>query len=427
MLATRSAVPSGGRGRFRRGGFGIEVVEHGAGYHVPRLAAVGRVEGDVEPESAVRVDRQIGMKSDRVAAVPHEAMAVVPELHEAVRHAGQALDRAEQPRVHQSRGLGLKDAGAVQFPAVHVGHDEARHVVGGGCQGAGGPEVPDVLVAEQLETLADVGIAGGHVGIEGRGQRLVETRVVHAERFKDVARHVLLEGHARDVGHHQARQRRRPVRVGRGRAGGPLLRRRMGCQRFGQGHEVVRRLGEEVADAPVLEPRRMGERVLQGDGAVAAGNGELIDVLADRRIESHLALFEELHHGRPGDEFRDGTGSEQVYGRVRRCARFQVRVAVALGKCGLPIVNEREHRPHQVVILEQGVHHPVQVGLERRRRRLWFGLGFDVGRPSRVGAFPGCRKLCDRMSGHAIANGECQERSGEVADRMPGFHLVSLR
>jgi hypothetical protein len=247
---------------------------------------------------------------------------------------------------------------------------EAGHVGGGGGQRAGGTEVRNELVAVRLEGSRFEAVADRHPLLERLRKRLLERAAVHAQGPEDVRLHVVFERHAGDVRNDQARQRRGPVRVGGAQ---PLAARpdradpgrHVPGQRLGERHDLVGAARHQVADAAVFQPDRVGEHVPERDRrGVGGGDLELGQVGVHVRVEIQLALLDELHHRRPGEELGDRPGPKEGLLRVHRRLVLHVRPAVALGEVELPVLDDGHGQSGHVVRLELASHEAVQEGLQ---------------------------------------------------------------
>ncbi len=183
----------------------------------------------------------------------------------------------------------------------------------------------------------------------------------HAERLEDVLRDIGLERLAGDALHDVAGQGRAVVGIGGRRAGlvhplgDPLL------HRIGQGPHALGVGVDQVADR-LLEAAGVGHQPAQGDRAVGAFRNLEIEVGVDVLVEVELALADQLHHRRPGEQLADRAGPEDGVGGDRRLLRH-VRIAIALHQDRLAVLDHRHHRARDVAAAQSIGHEAVEPGL----------------------------------------------------------------
>ena len=137
------------------------------------------------------------------------------------------------------------------------------------------------------------------------------------------------------------------------------------ARELGQGHDLLGAARHQVADAAVLQPDRVGERVAERDGRrVRGGNLELRQVGVHVGVEIQLALLDELHDRRPGEELGHRPGPEERLVRLDRDLVLHVRPAVALGEEELPVLDDGHGHSGHVVRLALAGHEAVHEGLQ---------------------------------------------------------------
>ena len=108
----------------------------------------------------------------------------------------------------------------------------------------------------------------------------------------------------------------------------------------------------------------MAQQVAQGDRlGVGGGNGK-VQIFIDIAVQRKLALFDELHDRRPGEQLGDRANTKQSVFGVHRYLRVQVGVAVALGQQQTAILDNRHHRSGDVVLRHLGFQLSIQEGLQ---------------------------------------------------------------
>ena len=231
-----------------------------------------------------------------------------------------------------------------------------------------------------LNAPASNDVAAGHARSQRLRQRLAEGAALHAERLEDVLLDVLVERLARNDLDDVPAQRRGPVRIRRVRAIAEVGRRRPHARRlvrrqpFAERQQIFGRAREQVADAAVLEAAGVRHDVAHlhrlGEGRVDL---EILQVRVDVGIEIDLALLDQLHDRRPGEQLRDRAGTEQRLRRIHRRALLRVLVAVALLEEHLAVLHDDDRGAGDRARLHLRVHEAVD-------ERFHF---FDGGRAAR--------------------------------------------
>ncbi len=70
------------------------------------------------------------------------------------------------------------------------------------------------------------------------------------------------------------------------------------------GHQVIGTQRKEL-EKPVFETRRMGQQVPEGDRLWIGIRDTKVEIGVDIRVQVQLALLDELHHRRPGEQLGD--------------------------------------------------------------------------------------------------------------------------
>ena len=108
----------------------------------------------------------------------------------------------------------------------------------------------------------------------------------------------------------------------------------------------------------------MGEKIAHGDRRAEGFRDLEIDIGVYILVEFDLALLDELHHRRPGEQLRNRAGADERRGRIHRLSGFNVGVAVALAGQEFPVLDDRNHGACDVEILKRIRHDAVEPGVD---------------------------------------------------------------
>ncbi len=343
-------------------------------FSLPVVAA--GIDGDVQADAVVREQRQVGVEQQRVAAVADGPVAVDVLLVEAQTDAGQVRQAARDLRVHQLHRFRFQDLRIAQLPLPQVGQHEAAHVRAGRRQAAGRRHVDDL---EALGRLLDAVVALRHLRRQRRRQRLAEGRALHAQRREDVLFDVVVERLAADAFDDVAGQRRRIIRIALRGAGIVDVRRHVAFQylaQVGRGRTV----GDQVARR-FFQARGVRHRVAQRQRLAVARRDLEVDVAIQVGVQVQLALFDQLHHGRPRKQFRDGARPEQRARRIDGNILVPVGVAITLLHQRLAILDQHHDGAGHARGAQCAGHHTVQpdFGIGRGQRGSALGRGRQHG------------------------------------------------
>ena len=225
-------------------------------------------------------------------------------------------------------------------------------------------------VAHELEgdLLTRGGVARAQRAGQSRGQGLLIGGGSHARRLQDVLTHIGLEGLTAHPLHDVTGQGHPVVGVARGSARRKDLHRWIGLD---VGFQVRLILSDSHA---LLEARRVGQQVTQGQGLIEAPFDLEVEVGADVGIEVHLALLHQLHGRDGGRDLGDRGHPEQgrlrVHGHRLSAGGARVGPAVAAGGHHLSVLDHGHHGTGDVAVLEGIGQLPVQPGIDILGREL---------------------------------------------------------
>ncbi len=218
---------------------------------------------------------------------------------------------------------------------------------------------------------------------------------------------VLVERHPGDVLDDQAGERRAVVRVRR--PASPAAAPAPGCGRRAPRASAAARSASFTIRKPSAPSSNPGVWVRRFFMVIGCGVGrrdlEVLQVGVDVGVEVELALLDELHDRRPGEQLGDRAGPEQRLVRHDRDPLLAVGEAVALGEEQLAVLDHRDRRGRDVPRRQVGGHHAVDERLELRRGRL------DRRAGRRGGRAPARRHLAGRREQSGAA--EKQDGSGD--------------
>src|SRR5204862_3098066 len=129
------------------------------------------------------------------------------------------------------------------------------------------------------------------------------------------------------------------VGVSRDNAGRKDAIRRVMLEELFEGVHVLRIGNEEVA-AELFKSGGVSHDVLQSDGLSVSGRYFEVQIFVDVFVEIELALLGELHDGRPREELRDRTRTEESGVRGDGSAFLHVRESVAFGKNNFAVLDD---------------------------------------------------------------------------------------
>src|SRR5438874_12544222 len=87
-------------------------------------ALAGAVIRDEKAHSVVEHQMQIGMKTNRIAAVTDDSVSVAGFFVKAQRHSVQVRTGRKLPGMHQNGGFRAKDSDVIELPILQVSGDE---------------------------------------------------------------------------------------------------------------------------------------------------------------------------------------------------------------------------------------------------------------------------------------------------------------
>ena len=101
----------------------------------------------------------------------------------------------------------------------------------------------------------------------------------------------------------------------------------------------VFRIGNNQRANRFIEAGRVGHEIAQGDGFAVARRNLEIQIAVDVRVEVELALLDQLHHRRPGEQLGNRSGPEESALGIDRFAGRDVGVTVTFRQQHLSILN----------------------------------------------------------------------------------------
>ena len=350
-----------------------------------------RIEERLEADSATRVgvgrhedadvlardQRHVGVKELGITAVTENPEAVARLFVESVGEAGEAIIMTLESRVHSPSGRVGQDPRVAQGSVPEMGQHEPGHIGGRGTDRAGRLRPDDDLpLLGNVVALVPL-VSDRHVGRESIRKRLAGGGLIHGQRVEDVFLDVVIEAHTRY-----------PLDDVAGDGGGVVgVRRKLqgrpdpGGQVSGQ-PRLHRALvggifGEEVAPI-LLESGRVGQDGLQGD-RFGKGRRDLeVEVFVHIAAEIELALLDQLHDRRPGEQLRNRPDPEHRFGGIDRLLGRDVGVAVAFREEEGAAFDHRHRDTGDVLVPKPHGHGPID---ER----------FDLGRVTKAASLGGRR------------------------------------
>ncbi len=224
----------------------------------------------------------------------------------------------------------------------------------------------------------------------------------HAQRLQDVAPDVGLVRLARDPLDDVAGQGGAVVRIG-GRGAGlvhPLGNPRL--HRHSQRPEALR-IGADQALDGLFEPGGVSHQPAKRDRAVRPLRNPEVEVGVDVLVEVELALADELHHGRPGEQLADRARPENGV-RLDRRLGGEVRIAIALHQDRLAVLHHGHDRTRDVAPAQGVGHEAIEPGFDVGLVQDMAGAG--LGR----GGSGGDRRRLQRRAQRLSDGGRRQER-----------------
>ena len=90
------------------------------------------------------------------------------------------------------------------------------------------------------------------------------------------------------------------------------------------------RIGNNQRANRFIEAGGVGHEIAQGDGFAVARRNLEIQIAVDVCVEVELALLDQLHHRRPGEQLGNGSGPEKSALGIDRFAGRDVGVTITL-------------------------------------------------------------------------------------------------
>ena len=170
---------------------------------------------------------------------------------------------------------------------------------------------------------------------------------MHVERLENSLFDIIVERHARGALHDISCKRGPPIRISRCSA---RIENPVGYPTLEIGTQRQDRIGikcDQILDR-LFETSRVRHKLTHRDWLAVAGRDFEIEIFVDVRVEVDLALLNLLHHGRPGDQFRDRSWTEKRRCRVDRSSFSHIGIAIALGRDDLSVLHHRHHRAREI-------------------------------------------------------------------------------
>ena len=183
--------------------------------------------------------------------------------------------------------------------------------------------------------------------------------MLHAQRRENMLLDIVVEVLAGKTLHDIAGQRRAVIRIGGHFPGRKDARWQMRFDVVGEFHLRCRVVGDQILQR-FLETGRMGHQVTHGDGLAVIRRNLEIQIGIDVVVEVDLALFDELHHRRPGEQLGDRARPEQGGRRVDRRACGSIGVSVAFLHQHLPVFHHDHDGAGDIAARDRVGHETVQ-------------------------------------------------------------------
>ena len=173
---------------------------------------------------------------------------------------------------------------------------------------------------------------------------------------------VVIERNARRALDDVAGERRRVIGVRRVRPRRTHATGNVRREPASERDHFCRVIRDQIA-AILLEPRRVGHDVPEGDRLrVRRGNLE-VDVAIDVGVEIELPLLDELHYGRPGEELTRRADAKECALGIDRSTVGHIGVAITIGIEERAVLDDGDGRAGDMFVAQIGSHDSVE---ERR-------------------------------------------------------------